>query len=261
MTAILPPSQGASLASAGRSLPVAPLDAEQAEGLSALWKSVFERARLAETSHDKSPQLSAIEREPPSRVQTNNGLRAALPMDARFDFGGVDKRDIDDIGVSLRQTDAAGSTLFGTRNSMTENDRPNTIDTAGLSFDNKPSSSLNSAIAVVVQPAEPLAVAGTSTYVDEARCIAAVSPHSAGNESIDADSVNVFVDGTAVSIVVRDAALSTPDAMRVAFDTARRLTGRSASLRQLTLNGQVLYRQRNDLIAQMSSSSVLAFAC
>jgi hypothetical protein len=55
--------------------------------------------------------------------------------------------------------------------------------------------------------------------------------------------VSITLEGAEVSIVVRDGGLSETDALRTAFETARELTGRSSSLRQLTLNGRVLYEQ------------------
>ncbi|MEO8152134.1 MAG: hypothetical protein ABI605_03615 [Rhizobacter sp.] len=72
------------------------------------------------------------------------------------------------------------------------------------------------------------------------------------------DSVSVHVQGTAVSIVVRDAALSEQEALRLGFETARRLTGQRASLAQLTLNGHVAYQQPG---ASDEVGSALVFIC
>jgi len=55
--------------------------------------------------------------------------------------------------------------------------------------------------------------------------------------------VSIVLEGAQVSIIVRNGDLSETKALRTAFETARELTGRSASLQQLTLNGRVLYEQ------------------
>jgi len=54
--------------------------------------------------------------------------------------------------------------------------------------------------------------------------------------------ISIVLDGNEVTIFVRDTGLEQAEALRAAFQTARELTGRSASLRQLTLNGRVLYQ-------------------
>jgi hypothetical protein len=70
--------------------------------------------------------------------------------------------------------------------------------------------------------------------------------------------VSVVLKGSEVSITVRDPGLTEAEALRIAFQTARELTGRSASLNQLTLNGTLLYQQANTTEA---SSHGLLFAC
>lgn len=72
-------------------------------------------------------------------------------------------------------------------------------------------------------------------------------PERSGQEAfrpVAADTINVFIRGEVVRVVVRDRAVSEEEALRVAFATARHLMGRSTALAQLTLNGQVLYDQR-----------------
>ena len=77
-----------------------------------------------------------------------------------------------------------------------------------------------------------------------------------------ADSINVCLQGAAVAIAVRDASLTEEDALHCAFETARTLTGRSAGLQQLTLNGRILYHQASEPTPVASQpSSVLVFAC
>lgn len=76
-----------------------------------------------------------------------------------------------------------------------------------------------------------------------------------------ADSVRVYVDGAAVAIVVRDAALSQQDAVRYAFDTAQQLTGQRSSLSRLTVNGRTLYHAATSESHAAASSSTRFFAC
>ena len=76
------------------------------------------------------------------------------------------------------------------------------------------------------------------------------------------DSISVFVHGEAVSIVVRDLALSERHAIETAFAAARDLIGRADALRVLTLNGRTLYRQRSDAgIQPLSCPATFAFTC
>lgn len=89
---------------------------------------------------------------------------------------------------------------------------------------------------------------------------AATDPINAASPIATAESINVFVQGAAVSIVVRDNTLSEQEAMRCGFETARRLTGQGAALQQLTLNGQTLYRQQ-DAANAGTAPRALVFAC
>jgi hypothetical protein len=57
-----------------------------------------------------------------------------------------------------------------------------------------------------------------------------------------AEMVHVFVSGTAVRVIVRDHRIAEDDALRAAFETASALVGQRAALKQLVLNGQILYR-------------------
>jgi hypothetical protein len=77
------------------------------------------------------------------------------------------------------------------------------------------------------------------------------------------DSVQVFVDGDTVSIVLRDPLISEPEAVHCGFETARRLLGRSNALNQITLNGRTVYQQLDGslTIASEHAGAVLVFAC
>ena len=57
------------------------------------------------------------------------------------------------------------------------------------------------------------------------------------------DSVHMLVDGHAVAITVRDGTLSDGEALHAAFEAARVVAGEGRALRQLTLNGRVLYQR------------------
>lgn len=76
------------------------------------------------------------------------------------------------------------------------------------------------------------------------------------------DSVNVFVRGSMVAIIVRDTAIEDTEALDCAFETAQKLTGVRAALQQLTLNGRVLYQQRTEAAgAEPSAVPSLVFTC
>lgn len=108
------------------------------------------------------------------------------------------------------------------------------------------------------QPAAPAADFGSHAVLQT------LAVQSAGKAATGAstDSINVCLQGTAVAIAVRDASLSEQDALHCAFETARTLTGRSAGLQQLTLNGRILYHQASEPVPTASQpSSVLVFAC
>jgi hypothetical protein len=74
------------------------------------------------------------------------------------------------------------------------------------------------------------------------------------------DTVNVFVHEAAVTIVVRDSALSDEKALRSGLEAARQLAGHGGALRRLTLNGRTLYQ--NDLgSVAVDDTSRIGFAC
>lgn len=101
------------------------------------------------------------------------------------------------------------------------------------------------------QPARPIQPARAAAFDGEAE--QAPAP----------ESVSVFVQGMAVSIVVRDAVLSEHEALRSGFETARRLTGQRASLAQLTLNGRVAYQKQGvpDPVVAGHAGPSLVFSC
>ncbi|HEY5760117.1 MAG TPA: hypothetical protein VIU34_30050 [Steroidobacter sp.] len=74
-----------------------------------------------------------------------------------------------------------------------------------------------------------------------------------------ADSISVLLRDGSVQIVVRDAGIRDDQALHAAFVTARELTGRRDSLKELTVNGRAVYRQHQPNTQQQPPS--LAFAC
>lgn len=99
------------------------------------------------------------------------------------------------------------------------------------------------------------ATAGAPRMVEETSLGEATGPTVA-------DSVNVFVYGSAVAIVVRDSSIPDHEAVHCAFETARTLTGQRTGLARLTLNGRILYQQPIQAPAdRRPASAALAFAC
>jgi len=73
------------------------------------------------------------------------------------------------------------------------------------------------------------------------------------------DSVNVYLHGSEVAIVVRDSRLTEPEAMTCALATAQQLTGERDALQRLTLNGRPIYERPSRSIA--ATLPDLIFAC
>jgi hypothetical protein len=70
------------------------------------------------------------------------------------------------------------------------------------------------------------------------------------------------VQGSTVAIVIRDMALSDPQAVSCAFETARWLTGRTAALQRLVLNGRTIYQQPGSSgLHAPASGRALVFDC
>jgi len=77
-----------------------------------------------------------------------------------------------------------------------------------------------------------------------------------------AQSERIFVQGSTVAIVIRDMALLDPQAVRCAFETFRPLTGRTAALQRLVLNGRTIYQQPGSSgVDTPASGRALVFAC
>ena len=85
---------------------------------------------------------------------------------------------------------------------------------------------------------------------------------SAPVQTAAAQSESIFVQGSTVAIVIRDTALSDPQAVSCAFETARWLTGRTAALQRLVLNGRTIYQQPGSSgVDAPAAGRALVFAC
>lgn len=73
-----------------------------------------------------------------------------------------------------------------------------------------------------------------------------------------AECVSVFVRESGVSIVVRNSAMTEHEALQSARRVSLELRGNGSALRELTLNGRVVYRHG---AADAANRSSLLFAC
>ncbi|HKU15156.1 MAG TPA: hypothetical protein VJQ52_12230 [Steroidobacteraceae bacterium] len=236
-------SAAASLGAQG--LPQAPVDIGRAEDVYAAWKAVFANSRAVEQAHDDASQLH---------------------RDADQASGEPRER-------SVTEFVQAGSSGDGVSNARSSAGKTVSVEAATLA---KPV-----AKEVAGGRTQPTASASSTTLqrsvvVDrQAADRKGSGPHAAerANETpespaqpADAESVQVFLRGTSVAIVVRDTLLTADEAMHCALQTARELTGRSDTLRHLTLNGRTIYQQQrssepSQLARAEQSAPVLEFAC
>jgi hypothetical protein len=222
-----------------------PLEASREQESYALWKSVFERAR-------------------PTRVATDGGL----PFGADTLPG--------DTAAAARSHALAGraasrAQLWSEPTAV----RP-VAPTHGItrfvpleataSFAITPSAA-RPALPNTVQVLERLGAARTEEAAICSEAEVARSRERALLQGVQAapsasqEAVVVSVRGTAVSIVVRDTAVSDEEALQCAFETARDLVGTRMALHQLTLNGRTLYRQDSAGGDSRPELCGLLFAC
>ncbi len=210
-------------ASASRTT-IAASDVAGERDLYSLWKAVFERSGA-----------SAVSDGP-----------AAYPQS-------VDQTVADDVHVNtsgIRQSEQAIdlSNGFGPAAGQSTATRPAAVAVARFvaSSEGALPSSVLSGGAVVTKQAPALATTPHSPGVFQTtQVLQQVWPRAATGalRTAVAESVNVFVSGTVVAVVVRNANLSDEGALQCAFETARELTGESAALEQLTLNGRTVYHR------------------
>lgn len=237
-------SQTAMSASTRLSAAPAPLDADRAKDLYAIWKSVFERSRPVAASRDARHLPGSDTRRLQWEFSASRDARASSMQG-------------DDAAESARAAAAAsgiGSTepaaVSAARSRSTEHQRARNLDAAAQ-------------------------LAPSTTNLDgmdgrmrsdaaRTRSGAATAPQTIATQmpSVATESLNVFVQGATVAIVVRDAQLSDEGALQCAFETARALTGQRAGLRQLTLNGRTVYQQQPEALTPSALRVCeLVFAC
>lgn len=110
-----------------------------------------------------------------------------------------------------------------------------------------------------------LAAGASTCEVQEPRAVlqARIADASIGAAyCVPAESARVFVHGAVVTVVVRNSTLSDQDAINIAFETARELTGQRSALVHLTLNGRTLYQQAEAADTRGATSGPnFVFAC
>lgn len=204
----------------------APLDAGRAERVYAAWKNIFEDARASDTAR-------------------------SLPDRGGRQHWHLLKQDesVPEHAANQRRDGSLAADLVCTDTSVPASTKQHTTIPRGTGY----------------EPTErPVANVIEATFTDvTGACVvglvAADAADSAGDVSMQdhyihpsrpvgdqppaPEVVSIILQGTDVSIVVRNAQLSAAKALQSALETARELTGRAAALRHLTLNGRVLYLQ------------------
>ncbi len=223
----LPSAHSAAAAKPGRD----PLDASRNRDLYAAWREIFDQAKPAAVAPARAgagiavcfPQASAADAPSQERVDAAHApVVQALPASATArDEGGV--------------APPAGPTRTSERVPLINEALPgvpqHALDERG-------------------EPARNVAV--RIHYVRSAGADA--------HAQLPSEAVSVVLSGNQVSIIVRDTGLDEGAALRAAFQTARELTGRPTSLRQLTLNGRLLYSDPRPTNAASADDGVL-FSC
>jgi hypothetical protein len=250
------------------------IDPDKAMDLYALWNSVFANSRI---DSDRDSDLANPDREPaPSADQTlkdehthaqplslvresgiggSTGLLSVPPSAALLPAADVVRASVDALAIlSVQGNGPAFAPAYPAQAST-----PNAATRAeGLLA--PPASRVETGLRPAGMPDATQAPAASET-ASTAEAMPVQETHSTEpSAGIGADSVNVFVRGSMVAIVVRDAAIGDAEAVNCAFETAQKLTGQRAALRQLTLNGRVLYQQPIDATADLPRAS-LVFTC
>jgi len=218
------------------------LDASNARAAGAAWQSVFDRAH----ADDGSPHDAlAAPREPATSMRDATRPGTPRPSPARPDEDAPPRF----AGPPAHRA-AAARELAGER----------AIPAARTPWPRAVAASTQAAVAPSTGSACGRgAPAGHES--DAPRASASASPSAQAASLPDAgDCASVFVHDGAVAVVVRDAALDTPAALRDAFAAARELTGAGGSLERLVLNGRPLYR-RPAPADEAAPRPGLSFAC
>ncbi len=239
MTTALPASAHAGLAAAGTSTLPGRLDPDRDKDLYAEWQSVFDRARPVQPAPDQSTLAFAADAAGDVPAAEHLAARAAAAPERAASAPACDGAA---TGVQASQSGAV--VLTGAVASLPAGKRGDIDGVGAFWIQPQPMTGLRSGAPLFGADAEHHAVLWQAA--------------AARARESSPDTVSVFVQGTAVAIVVRDAGMSQPDALRCGFETARWLTGRGAALQQLTLNGRVLYQQQ---ARSEPATRALVFAC
>jgi hypothetical protein len=221
--------------------------------LYAIWKSVFERAKPVEISHQPAPAAGAHAGTGRGNFLADADDRSALPSAAtQARFAAVPAGSSTDI----RLHSAAGADVSANHFIMDTQPEVTTVTPGSNSSEH-----VENAVAAR-QIRSELQSAAATVEVDALQSGRHVSMRRVSAELPSADSIHVFVRDAAVAIVVRDAEISQQQALHCAFETARKLTGQRAALQQLVLNGRTLYQHGVDTRKHDSTRSAsLVFAC
>jgi hypothetical protein len=232
-----------------------PLASEGTEDLYAVWKLVFERVRAVEVSRDEAYSRAADWQD--FQVSDPDG-HASLDHARDPHDPHNEARPPAVLGIHHPSSGPVGAAP------LVANAR--TGDIANVARDSFASATLpvaalrnvNGTAAVQAQISESLAAPQSASKAAARIAVAPAQPASA-------ELVNVFVQGAAVAIVVRDMELSAEEALHCAFATARELIGERAALAQLTLNGRTVYQRdvgESDPMHRFEQcESLLVFAC
>jgi hypothetical protein len=255
--------------------PPAPLDFDKAQALYALWKNVFASSRDDGDGRDDT-QSAPSEAAPSSdsagvgRSPSGAHRKIASATDGRSTAAQHDLEERGSLPATNPQSSGIreivmrggsnGSPLAGSMTEVEESSAGMQPEIPGGSA----ASALPGTVSAGVAP-----TVGYGAALDSDAEIASARPRaleemlsSVATEQSAADSVNVFVHGSAVAIVVRDPAVSDHEAVQCAFETARKLTGQRTGLVQLTLNGRILYQQQvQSPTTGALPSAALVFAC
>jgi hypothetical protein len=249
-----------------------PLGSDQGEDLYALWQAVFETSHPAATAGDEGPHAQSVDPAPQSDPQasTDTGSEHRTLPTQRVD-GAADVYEPPALvaaGNARILQSLVPSGVGGTR-SVADTDVQASGESAGepallMPQDQHVDTAVDPAqVAMATDDAgQPPEVEQSAQLERDLKSVQGTRATSDAGPPGVADSVNVFVQGTAVAIVVRDATLSDQDAVTCAFETARQLTGHSEALQSLTLNGRTLYQQKIQADPRIASSPpALLFDC
>lgn len=219
---------------------------EAARDVYSLWKSIFERARPSEgrASSEGTPAVIVHSSRPQFAIAGADQQQTLSPWaDSGVDSVRVPRRLVP--ATEIQSQGRAGEA--GAAMAVRSGGATGIVDPAPLPFISR----------------QPLRPHDIETAQAELHGGSASDPsyRERAATPLTRDSVNVFVNGLAVTVIVRDAEIPASAALQCAFETARELTGRRAALQRLTLNGRMLYQSRSVEGSLPSKLPALLFEC